>query len=49
MATPAVREGPPTFYARWGDAPAFVLLALAAVGFARVRRRGAQPAGGTAA
>ncbi len=28
MATPAVREGPPTFYARFGDAPTYALLTL---------------------
>ena len=40
MATPAVRgDEAPTFYARWGDAPAFALLAATAVLCARRRRR----------
>jgi apolipoprotein N-acyltransferase len=39
MATPAVRDAAPlTFYARWGDAPAYSLLVLAAMLFARTRR-----------
>jgi apolipoprotein N-acyltransferase len=38
LATPALREGPLTFYARFGDLPAYVLLALTAAAFWRGRR-----------
>lgn len=42
MATPALRDGPLTFYARFGDAPALALLALAAIVSSwRARRRAA--------
>jgi apolipoprotein N-acyltransferase len=44
MATPALREPSLTFYARWGDAPAYALLALTAAVFAwRSRREPATP------
>jgi apolipoprotein N-acyltransferase len=40
--TPAIRADPPTLYARLGDAPLAVLLALAGAAFA-ARRRTARP------
>jgi apolipoprotein N-acyltransferase len=39
LVTPAVREPELTFYARWGDAPAYGLLAFLTVIFAAARRR----------
>jgi apolipoprotein N-acyltransferase len=39
LATPAVREQAITFYARWGDVPAFTLLALATAVSASMHRR----------
>jgi apolipoprotein N-acyltransferase len=39
MATPAVREGEPTLYARLGDAPAALLLSLGCAASARRSRR----------
>jgi apolipoprotein N-acyltransferase len=43
LVTPSVREPALTFYARWGDAPAYALLAFATVLFARRRSRAEPP------
>lgn len=46
MATPALRDAPPTIYARLGDAPLFVALAAAAIlSFWNARRRRARVSG----
>ncbi len=37
--TPALRNEPLTFYARWGDVPAYGLLAIVTVVFAWRTRR----------
>ena len=45
LASPALREGPPTLYARFGDKPVFALLAAAALVFAWRSRKASAPTG----
>jgi apolipoprotein N-acyltransferase len=50
LVTPAIHDGPPTLYVRYGDAPMWLLLGAATAAFAwnARRRRAASPAGDAA-